>query len=635
MARVGDTRTQLRYNAPIRVDDDAVLDLVLSRYRYSKDSFYGYLLKTARWYASYRGWYSGKYQQFRNNVILPLSFATIQSDVARKVNTSFGAFPYVNMIGFGQEDASIARQQELLVSAQMLDSDIITKAIEFFVSANLYGTAVCQVGWRFEEEMARRREQIALPITGGLVERVKSQRVTTFDGPDFEPKDILDFFPKPNTPRLKDMSWKIIRYWLDFDDVEALSEGEHAIFDKAAVNELRISGMASKVDDEFRLRSRAQHSTEDRARLERYAKPVQIIEMWGFVPKEFAKNGVTHRVISIANEHVILRNRDFPFDSLKDPFLAFSPILDPHYFHGPSKAEIAERFQVTASRLNNQKLDALDLIIDPTFLYSRDADIETKNLYMRAGKLIGVSGDVRSALTAVFPDTRGVQMAYEEISSLWSWQQQATGIIEDTVMGGGGGDRQTAREFLGRQENISIRLLLESRLAEAMWLEPLCQTYRALNRQFLTVPMKRAILGSHAVIDAVTGQPIMEEVNVQMADLYRDYDARAVGSTQVLPKSAKQQNITLLLQAITAHPLAMQMINWTTFFREMFRCFEFTNVDELMTVPPQQQALMMAQQMQAQNGSAPGEQVPGTPSQTADPSTLSPLSGLEQGGVQM
>jgi hypothetical protein len=89
----------------------------------------------------------------------------------------------------------------------------------------------------------------------------------------------------------------------------------------------------------------------DMRRSERFAKPVEIAEMWGRVPTELATDGFIHRVITVANGTVLLRNRPNPFWHGRIPFLAYCPMPDPHYFHGPGKIEICEKMQFAANHL--------------------------------------------------------------------------------------------------------------------------------------------------------------------------------------------------------------------------------------------------------------------------------------------
>jgi hypothetical protein len=575
--------------------DDSLLDLVNSRYKYAKDCAQSQHRKCGTYYDQYRMIFRGDYDKHRNVVTLPLTLSTIQSDVARKMNTLYGVWPVVGMFGFGPEDAAVARKNELLVSAQMMDCDSFVKAYDYFLHADMYGTGFCQHGWRYDEEDLIRREQVAAPISRQNIERLKTETITTFDGPDWDVFDMVDAFPQPDFHDIREMGWFVRRMRLDLDDCRVLGRAD--IYDKAAVNKLETYQLLSDVDSSTAERgSYTNLRHEDRQR-ERFARPIDIIEMWGKVPSEFVPDdGGTERVITIGNGRVILRNRPNPFWHGHKPVLNYSPVRDPHSIWGMGKAEIGATLNFVANKLACQKLDALDLFIDPMFVANKQSILDRRKLKTKPGGVIWSEGPPKEAIEALIPNLSGVQNAYQEVADIWHWMQRGTGIAEDVVMGmGAPGARTTAREFMGRQESVSVRLLLEARLAEEMFLVPLAQAFRAYNRQFLTVPKQMRILGMNAVVNPVTGQPIPpEELDVNMEDLYMDYDVRAMGSTQAMGKQEKVQRLAGLFQMASTHPAGMALINWMAFFREMFLANELYNTQELLNPPPEQMLALQA-----------------------------------------
>lgn len=565
---------------------DAYINLVASRRSHALNRYTTFFNRVARWYDLYRGIYSGRFQQFRNNIHIPFLFSVIQSDVARKVQTSFGAWPVVDFVGYGHGDSHIARKNSTLVSAQMKDAGSFEKAVDFFLSADMYGTGIARIGWKQERRLEQRRQSIVGP-DGTSREQVIKGKVTRFDGPTWDVVDILDFWPEPGKRRIDEMSWVIHRYWLEYDEIVEMTE--LGIFDKSSLKDLRDSAPSTADSMQQRLNIyRSFNEFDMRTKQERFAKPVEIWEMWGRVPREFVTDGIVHRVVTVGNGKVIMKNRPNPFWHGELPFKAYCPMPDPHYFHGPGKVEIGEKMQFTANRFANQKMDAMDLVIDPVWLYDRSRGVDTASLYTRAGRTIGIDGPVDdSVIRTLSPDLRGLQIAYTEIAQLWSWIQQGTGIVEDTVSGMPSGSRQTAREFLGRQENVLTRLMLEARLAEEAFIEPLANQFRDLNKQFLSVPHEVKILGTDAQTNPITGFPVPQTPTVlSLEDINHDYRAHAVGATQMLGRQIRQQNLVLLLQTMQVNPAAMQLINWSSFLRQMFEAFDVRNPDELFNPNP-------------------------------------------------
>lgn len=571
-----------------------VVDLVMSRYKHSADYHHPFYDKAKRYYDLFRGVTSRRNPNGRHNIHVPFALSILESDVSRKVQSTFGAWPPVEFAGYSPEDAPNARRNTVLIAAQLKDSGSFNKAIDFFTSADIYGTAFAQVGWTTKAELEMYREPNE--ILG--MEEIKKRQVITFDGPDWEVLDILDCFPQPKIKRIEDMAWFIKRYNLDLDELER--RAELGVYDMSGIRHLIRNPGSGNVESIISERQSYYRSMQDyQARVgEKFAKPVEIVEYWGVVPKEFAPDGITNRVISIANGTTVIRNRPFPFWIKKKPFFSYSPMQDPHYLFGIGKIEPIAKLNITANKLASQKLDALELFIDPVFIASAQAGLDKQNLFMRAGRVFTTdSPDVSDAhIRPLVPDLRGVQGAYQEIEQLWRWSQQATGIIEDTVMGGKGQSRETATGFSGRQEGVVNRLVLEVMSAGEGFIEPMCNYMRALNRQFLHLPHTVKILGSSATTNPITGFPYPSEpVEITHDDVNMDYRARAIGMIHMLSKTARRQDIMALTQVVQANPAFVQLINWAAWLHELVQTFEMSTDELLNTQPTQLNAAAAAQ----------------------------------------
>lgn len=568
-----------------RITPYRVIELVDSRRQHSLRYNEGVFAKLQRWYDAYRGVWQGRLAQFRNNVTIPFTFAMIQSDVARKVQTSFGSWPIVTFEGYAPKDAPRAKKNEVLVSAQMKDCDSIERAIDFFLGADLTGTSIGRYGWRnlTRPTKYRRMEQVA---PGFSIPVMREKNEVLFDGPTWEPIDRLDFWQQPGKLKIPQMAWAIHRYWTDLDDMEEDCKfNPNPYFDREAVSQLRsypLEGQSYAQFAQRRVSFRNQYDYLAR-QSERFAKPVEVWEMWGYVPAEFAPDGIRFRCIAIGNGKVVLKNRPSPMGDYTMPFVSYSPMPDPYSFDGCAKAEVAFGPQLTANRLANQKLDALDSLVDPMYVASSGANINTQHLFTRAGRIILVDGPAdESNIRALTPNMQGLQAAYTEIGNLFEFMQLGTGETE-SLLGQQGPGRETARGFLGRQENALTRLAMESRLADEGFVEPLGNAFRRMDRLWLTLPHELKILGSIATTDPITGLPYHpEDRSVGYDDLEPDYRARAVGASQMIGKSVRQQNLMGLLQMMSANPALMQLVNWGSFARQAFDLFGFSNVEDLL-----------------------------------------------------
>jgi hypothetical protein len=566
-------------------------------------------------YDLWRGVYTGNYMPTKHSVHIPMIYSTIWSDAARKIATSFSQWPILTFRGFGPDDAPICRKQESLCDAQMRDARIIEKELVTFIGGDLYGTAVSQLFWDHKEETRSRTDWKGLPMDGTRVRQIMREVVTTFDGPNYRNVDLLDFFPAPNFRSIFDMPWVLVRYYLDMDEVEFLStEAGGNVFDKAEVARLKREGsMPGYQQDQMLMRrfeTRMGMSGADRFS-DKWSRPVEIIEMWGRIPRSLAGPiGTTNVVISVANDGFLLRARENMWHHQRIPFLVHQPTGDPHYFYAPGKAEIAEKLQVTINRIVNQLLDAGDLVIHPMLMYNRQKGINPRNLIAGPGRVFATDGPPSEALAPIPFDMRGLGIGAQQIQMLWSFIQMGSGVQEDTIMGltgGGGSDRQTAREFMGRREASGTRLMLESVMYETNYLEPMGNHFMSMNEQMLDVPREVLVLGDSATEDPITGEAIpTSRETVNGWDLTHSYTARALGSTMSISKEARKATDLSVFQILAgAQPYVAGSVNMVNYLRQMLRNLDYPNVNELIQKVPQINEILANSGMQGGVGAVP------------------------------
>ena len=578
---------------------EQLIDMVVSRKKLSENHYMGIRQSLPRRYDMWRGTWTGRFHPHKNNVHIPLIYSAIWSDAARKASTSLNQWPIVSFLGYGPDDMPVARRREALVSAQMKDDHLFEKQVENFVTADLYGVGVTQVGWKRQREVRIQEFVDRLPLSGRVVRQIKKGPITLFDGPTAENVDLLDFFPAINFNRIYDMPWCVRRYFLDLDDCRYLASEDMGVFNDVELARMEREGGGGfdRYTDEATVRRFATRTGMDDSTvkfMDKYARPVEILEFWGYLPTELCPDGVRHRVITVANNRYLLRNRPNPFWHQLKPFLQFSPTPDPHYFYAPGKAEVMEKLQITGNRYINQSLDAADLMIDPMWFYDRGANINTRNLYARPGRFIPVDGNPGQVVQAMQMPHPNLMVADSRIMLMKDFSNMASGIVDDAVQGIGGEKEQTAREFIGRRESAGNRLLLESRLYEEMYLEPLANMFVALDKQFLEMPIEVLILGDNAVLDPVTMQQISgSREHLDEYDLIPNYAARAVGATSGLTRGMKQQNLIQLLTAMGSPmgQVLMGQINAVNFWRGIFREFEVPNLNEIFVQNPMLQQM--------------------------------------------
>lgn len=562
---------------------DAIIQLVTSDWEAARQFDERFKQNLKKLYDLYRCIYRGKPLPTRNKIMLPLLLSAVWSDVAFTIQTLLGSvFPFIE---FRTEDPLQVlpnKRTDAVVNQQLRESDIFTKMIDLLVTAQVYGTGITRLSWRAEKYMHKYRHEL-MP---GLMISV-SDEMTIFDGPDIENVDPLDFAVMPGYKTIDASPRVYHRFYTDVDDLISLNVGPNPMFDPAAIQELVNSPMPGPAVGEYLERTNVWRSMSDfeARRQQKYAKPVEIIELWGLVPSEFAPDGYRQRVITIANRKVVLRNDCTPFWSkrLVKPFRSYSPMPDHHSFWGIGKGEIVSKTAGMANTLVSARVDAIQQFLAPAFIASDQAGLDGQNLVLWPGRVVkSRAPDVSDThIRPISPDLRGYQLVFDEIAALTRYIQQATGVAEDTIQGFMTGARTTAREFLARQEMGKNRLSLEVLLFERLLCD-VAECYRDMDRQLLTFPRIINRLGVSAVIDKDTGMPIPPDPELMSVnDLNIDAKAYAVGSTQMLGKQMQVQNLTMGGQFAAAIPQVALTTNWNAFMSRYWRALD-VNPEELI-----------------------------------------------------
>lgn len=566
-----------------------------------------------RWYDLFRGALTGRFHAHKHNIHIPMMSSVVLVNTARKTQVSFGVDPAIEFLGSDEpNDRVIARKQTNLVAAQFRDMQMLSKATDFNWCADMYGRGIAQVGWGHDERDVRVVDYSTTPLSRQKVRQIIEKKIVLYDGPEFEVIDPLDFIIEPGQTDIQKAMYAGHYYTLDLEEVLDMTEGEYPAFDRLdQVRKLQQEGGGWDGPNQALKSQRGRPviglTPTGYESPNGLLRPVGLIDLVIRLPRELLppNDRIAWRLITIANERYLLRNKPLPWFHQMKPYLTSAPMRDPHTFWSLGKAEMLEKIQIGANKFTNQELDAAAMRLDPAMVVSRQANLNTQNPYIRPGRVFFVDGVPQQQwMPLQLGGTPGLGVQATEM--LWRWGQQGTGVIEDTAMGAGGGSsRTTAREFLGRREATDNRLDFEALSAEIDWVNPLGDMVVALNRQFMTQEREFLILGSGAARDYLTGQPIPKATRdtISPEELANTYVARARGASMRLGLANKQQNVMLLTQAMSANPATASAINWIMWSKMLAEMFELPDASELINTS--EQAAAMMQQLQGPAGSAP------------------------------
>jgi hypothetical protein len=590
----------------------------------SANTFTSYTRALQRWYDCWRNFVrvTRGYRSKWNNIPIPFLHTITRTNMARKLDIHLGQDPWAQFIAEGPEDVKVARKFDQLILGQLAAIDVRWKFQQVHLNADLFGWSVTRDGMRTEYGRTYQRTPGRLASgVGGSVREVPNPRTglmgITFNGPDFYVLDNSDFFPCPGYARVKEMPHATERYFMDFEDIVALSEvgpgGEPPVYFPDVVARMRYSGQNKGSGEEItERRNAAAGGVDDRTYLKitKSMKPVLMFDRIGRVPRGMAVTDpvtgeqVSQVIITVADYNHVLRVSPIDTWSRDKPWLDYHPLGDPRWFHTPSKIELGERLQWAINKWISRKADSLDAWIDPIILMDENADIDPNKFFAGPGSIVSANGPVdEKVIRQLIPDLRGIQITYQEVQQMYQWLQQVLGVAEDISFGvGARGTRESAQSAFQRARAVGVLLGLEAMLFEEQILEPICQRFVQYDRQYLPLRDELMTIGASAVWDVGTGTFVAPaKVEMSLDELNRDLPVRALGATRYITEQTRMQGVQGFLSVLG--PL-LPALNIRAFVRQVLPVFFFRNVDELVNTEEQmmQYYAMAAQASGKKNG---------------------------------
>ena len=100
-------------------------------------------------------------------------------------------------------------------------ADMFEKLVPFIKSMLMFGTSFGLTYWDYRECEKKRMKPVVLNgVNVWNPAEAEKIMVTEYDGPNFEPLNIYDCFPDPNSTSLRDMRWFIYRTFKTLDELK-------------------------------------------------------------------------------------------------------------------------------------------------------------------------------------------------------------------------------------------------------------------------------------------------------------------------------------------------------------------------------------------------------------------------------
>lgn len=578
---------------------------VLEQFRFAKKYLDPVHTKMNELESLYRTYIDGANYPHNARVFDPRTFRIIETVTPRLVaNEPTGSF-------FPVEDGDVATAEILnaLIKYDWRHAEMFPKLTMFVKSMLIFGTAFGLTYWDYRE--CKKTRMVPQELNGGMIwTQGSTQEVSMvdFDGPNFEPLNIYDCFPDPNSSSLGNMRWFIYRTFKTIKELEYendtrnmeyyknLDKLKQLVSEKKEANKGASGGFS---DMEFREHRRTMLSTEE-LHGQDSSNPEFVIL------RRFAKD----RWVDIVPEfNLVIRDVPNPYFHGELPIVYGVDYPYPGELYGMGEIEPIERIQRALNAVLNQRLDNVQLVLRNMWKVKKNSGVDMHTLISAPGNII-TTDDMLAVESFQVPDVTGNTFV-GTMNYLTAAIQNGSGITDYTMginsSANIANSTATGTRLIQQEANAQFKLKIQ--LFYKMVVERIANQWKDLRIQFTTEAQKLRIVGKDEVMGMVkntslattgldgipvapgdmetpTKMQISKDQNFAFLNVYPediqpsivgDYDfVAAVSSEAISDPIALQENFFLALDKVNnpewTSGLASQgkQLNYTTLTEKVF-----------------------------------------------------------------
>jgi hypothetical protein len=474
-----------------------------------------------------------------------------------------------------------ARAHERLLSWQMEQNRFHEKQRSMILQERLAGMTVVKLRWRSEVREIPRLVPIPRDMTDEngavigsypILTEVREHEIT-YDGPDLEVVDLRHFFWDQNAVSWEKNEICVHRTYVTPEEIFANTSK-----DLPAEVRWRNTESLSEVRDFAGQWQPARMLAEQELRRGR----VEVWEIW-------LREKGRIRVYTVANQSVLLNERDSPYWHGEFPFVPITTQQDLFKIGGISQIEKIEELQKMLWTISNLRQDAVLLSTMPMVLLQQDMDDpDSFNFAPYARNLVANPQEVQ----LWSPQTTATQVSLPTEATIKSDMQNLTGGFPFTSSSEARTiDANTATEA-SLVAGLAQRSLVTAKTFLNYGLERLGQQMLLLNQQYVRDPVYINVLG------------INEEWETQsiIPEMLRgafDFVVEPV-SESLLRNERRSEAISLfqtLMQAAQMFAMTGQPLNMKPILEDLLEAFDRRDIASYLFTPPPGQMPMAPQQM--------------------------------------
>ena len=513
----------------------------------------------------------------KSNLFVNFTFSIVEHLQARLMNWLFSTSPPVKIMPYqayySAQDVQDSKVYNALVQYDLRMNNQYMLYLSWIKEDLMYGTSIVKASWDSEKN------------------RSHLQHI-----------DIKNFYVDPKGDYFN-YDWCFHRVIKRIDEIEKLAK--EGIYDKAAVQDLKSEwNVETRKNERLKLIGTTGSEYTD----EELENAVECLEYW---------DNDLNRCI-IANRKVIItpkKRRKNPFHHEQKPFVPIFDFIFPHEFYGAGEIEYLEELQHELNSKRNQRMDIVNLVINPVLKLIRGQNVNRDQLRnLQPGAVVEMNTpEALQPLNLPGPNTA----AYQEEAMIKNDMRLLSGLAEP-AQGVPMGRRTTASEVTSLQEMANhlfqekLRIIIENGMVR------LTDLILQLNQQYM---------GAGRIVPIIGENQKWKYRRISKQEITGKYDLIAE-TPLVKPEVSKQVDRRQLveLMGITGNLLQTNPQLQPVMMKLYAKIVEAFGYKDIEVEPPQQAG--MGQMSGIPNGiPAQGPIVPGAPPM---PGGQPPMRGPEQ-----
>ena len=563
---------------------DKKTKFVLDNFESSKSYYRPLMEKVRDWDRLFYGIRETPKYQWQSNIADPTTYESVMIILSKIMNNTFSKTPPFEVYGREKSDEQYASLIRDLISFQFEKCGFRSKYSLFVIQALIRGTSIAKTYWRKDTKNITYREPIEKPViqmipdpmTGMPMPKVVDQeivgyekrkkQVTMYDDPYFEVVDVRDFFPAPDatdtngtmihrTYKTLD-ELKKLGIYKNLDDIKESDANDSGEWD---YDHPRLSDMGLASPEGHRVFSELD-------RQKKLGKTIEVLECHC----KYDLNGdgkLEDCIFTVANRSVLIRSIENPFYHGESCFvkIVYESVLNE--FFGRGICEITEDMQNELNDKRNQRLDNINLVLQPVMKYVEGLvhPAIIKNFRHAPGAKFPVR-DINAIGWDRPPDvTMGV---HKEIEDLKRNIQETTGAVPATSPGANSSEvhRNTSGIML-LQGMAGERLKPVVELMDEMGLKKIVERFHQLNQQFITEDRVIRVLGEKGA----NYKRVPAEAHNSLVDFI------PAGTKEIASKEMNLMQMIRFVEVASKIPNFNIALNYDEIGREITALFGFTN----------------------------------------------------------